>query len=79
VQRRFVTGPRQLGDAEVEDLDAPVVRDEQVFGLDVAVDDRLVVGGREALRDLTREVDRFPRRQRTLVEPSAQRLPLETM
>ena len=36
---RLVARPRELGDAEVEDLDPPVARDEQVVGLQVAMDD----------------------------------------
>ena len=34
---------RQLGQAEVEDLDAAVLRDEEVLGLQVPVDDPLLV------------------------------------
>ena len=48
---------RQLGEAEVEDLDPAVVRDEDVVGLEVAVDDPLVVSGGEAVRDLERVVE----------------------
>jgi len=44
---RLVARSRQLGDAEVENLHAPVARDEQVVGLDVAVNDALVVRGGE--------------------------------
>ena len=35
------------GEAEVGDLDAPVVGEQDVLGLDVAVDDAGVVGGAE--------------------------------
>ena len=38
--------------AEVEDLDSPVRGHEQVLGLQIAVDDALVVRGGEAIRDL---------------------------
>ena len=41
-------GRRQLRQAEVEDLDAPVPRDEEVLGLQVAVDDPLLVRGGQA-------------------------------
>ena len=51
-------GLRQLRQAEVEDLDAAVGGDEEVLGLQVAVDDPLVVRRGEALRDLERVVDR---------------------
>ena len=43
---------RQLGETEVEDLHAPVGRDEDVLRLQVAMDDALLVRGREAARDL---------------------------
>ena len=42
----------QLRQAEVEDLDAAVAGDEDVLGLEVAVDDALLVRGRQPLRDL---------------------------
>src|SRR5262249_41077098 len=61
-----VLGVRELGQTEVEDLDPPVSRDEQVLGLQIAMDDPLLVRGGEALRDLDRVVDGRPRR-----EPSA--------
>ena len=41
-------GRGQLGEAEVEDLDAAVARHEDVLRLQVAVDDPLVVRGRQA-------------------------------
>ena len=40
------------GEAEVEDLDAAVLRQEDVLGLDVAVDDSLLVRGGETVGDL---------------------------
>ena len=39
-------------DAEIEDLGHPVVQDEDVARLDVAMDDALLVGVREAVADL---------------------------
>ena len=42
----------ELGEAEVEDLDAPVRGEEEVLGLEVAVDDALAVCGGEALGGL---------------------------
>ena len=47
--------PRQT---EVEDLGVTVLRQKDVLGLDVAVDDPLLVGGREPLRNLPRDVER---------------------
>ena len=54
----------QLRETEVEDLDAPVLRQEQVLGLQVAVDDPLLVRRGEAPRDLHRVVDRLAHRER---------------
>ena len=39
---------RELREAEVEDLRPIVLREDHVLGLQVAVDDSLLVGGREA-------------------------------
>ena len=50
---------RQLGQAEVEDLDAAVLRDEQVLGFQIPVDDPLFVRRGEAVSDLQRVVDRL--------------------
>ena len=47
MERRLVTR-----EAEVEDLGVAVLREEDVLGLEVAVDDPLLVGGGEALGDL---------------------------
>ena len=63
------TGPRslarQLGEAEVEDLDAAVVGDEQVLGLEVAMDDALARARRRArARSARAIVERLARRQR---------------
>ena len=69
----------ELGQAEVEDLDAPVLRDEEVLGLQVPVDDPLLVRGGEAVRDLHRIVDRLARRKPATREHRAQRLALEQL
>ena len=47
--RRLAHHARQT---EVEDLDAVVVRDQQVLGLQIAMDDAFLVRGSESLRDL---------------------------
>ena len=77
--RGAFVGTRQLREAEVEDLHAPVVGDEQVLGLQVAMDDALVVRGREAVGDLHGVVDGLAHRQRARAEPIAQRLALEQL
>ena len=50
-------GGKQLGKAEVEDLDVPVLRDEDVLGLQVPMDDAFLVRRGKALRDLEGVVD----------------------
>src|SRR6185369_12313449 len=70
---------RQLREAEVQDLDAAVPRDEQVLRLQVAVDDALVVRGGEAVRDLHRVVRRAAGRELAAGERRAQRLSLEQL
>ena len=70
-------GRGQLGEAEVEDLDAAVARHEDVVRLQVAVDDPLVVRGRQPARDLAGVVDGLPMRQRRCADARAERLPIE--
>ena len=70
---------RQLREAEVEDLETAVFGDEQVLGLQVAVDDPLLVRRGEAVRDLQRVVDRLSRRQLPAGERRAQRLAFEQL
>ena len=57
VVRAPASGRRQLRQTEVEDLHPAVGRDEHVLRLQVAVDDALVVRGREAVGDLHGDVD----------------------
>ena len=71
-RRGRAVGRGLLGEAEVQDLETAVRRDEQVLGLEVAVDDPLLVGGGEALRELDRVVDRPPRGERATGEEPAQ-------
>ena len=65
-----------LRQAEVEDLDVAVSRDEEVLGLQVPVDDALLVGGGEAPGDLERVVHGLLLGDRAGVELPAQRLAL---
>ena len=51
-------GREELGEAEVEHLHVPVRREEDVLGLQVAVDESLLVRGAEPARDLHRDLDR---------------------
>jgi hypothetical protein len=67
----------QLGKPEVQDLDYPVPGHEDVAGLEVAVDDPLRVGCCESSCDLCRDLDRLAQGQWPLLQPLAERLPLE--
>ena len=66
-----------LGEAEVEHLEPPVRRDHQVRGLHVAVHDAELVGARETLGRLQRELERLADRDRAVAgEPRRDRLAL---
>ena len=56
-----------------------VLRNEQVLGFQVPMDDALLVGGGEALDHLQRVVDGLPLRDRTRVELAPQRLALQQL
>jgi hypothetical protein len=68
---------RHLRQAEIEDLHAPVTRDEHVIRLEIAMDDVLVVGGGEPARELARVLDGLAPRQRRVPDPLAERLAVE--
>src|SRR5213078_20139 len=63
----------------VEDLDAAVLGDEHVTGLEIAMHDAAVVCGRERLRDLHGVVDRLAYWQRGAAEPVPQRRSVEQL
>ena len=70
---------RQLRQAEVEDLDPPVFRDEEVLGLQIAMHDSLLVCRAEAVGDLKRVVDGLLRREAASCQSRAQRLAFEKL
>ncbi len=72
-------GVRELGQAEIEDLDAPIVCHEQVLGFQIPMDDPFLVRRGQSVRDLERVVDRLPRRELRSGERRAQRLPFEQL
>ena len=72
-------GVRQLREAEVQDLHPAVVGDEDVLGLQVPVDDPLLVRGAEAVDDLERIVDRAARGELASGDDGPQRLPFEQL
>ncbi|HEV8702079.1 MAG TPA: hypothetical protein VGV60_12470 [Candidatus Polarisedimenticolia bacterium] len=76
---RRTLGPRQLRQAEIEDLDPAVARDEQVLRLQVAVDDPLLVSRRQPLGDLPGIVQRLAGGERAAGQPVAQRRPFEQL
>ncbi len=59
----------RLGEAEVEDLDLSVGRELHVGGLEVAVDDPLLVRGLERLGDLPRDGEGLVERERAALQP----------
>ncbi len=69
----------QLGEAEVEDLHAAVPGDEDVLGLEIPVDDPLLVRRREAVGDLQRVVDGLARRQARALQDVPQRFAFEQL
>src|SRR5262249_47311024 len=75
-----VQGFRPLArEAEVQDLDPAIARHENVVGLQVAVDDTSVMGGREAERNLLGAFERAPQRERAPRETRAKRLAVEQL
>jgi hypothetical protein len=75
-QRARLDLPRQ---AEVEDLHAPVGSDEDVLGLQVAMDDALVVSSGEAIGDRSADLQCLSGWQGAAGEPLAQRLAFEQL
>jgi hypothetical protein len=69
----------QLGDPEVENLGRAVPFDDDVFRLEVAMDDPGGMRRRSPLGDLGRDLERSPERQRSAVEELAQRAPLNQL
>ena len=77
--RRRLVGDRP-GQSEVGDLDLPVTTDDDVLGLDVAVDDPRRVGCPERAEDRLEDREGLPRRERRLlVDDVPQRLALDEL
>ena len=67
-----------LRQSEVEDLQASIVGEEQILGLEIAMDDAALVSGGQAFENLARVVDGPERREMPRVfQTVAQRLTLE--
>src|SRR5204863_7048278 len=70
---------REPRDVEVKELNAPVSSHEHVLGLQVTVDDPLLVLCRESVRELNRVVDRLARGQAVARELGSKRLALQEL
>src|SRR5262245_65050844 len=62
----------QLGQTEIENLDAVVFGDEKVFRFEVAMDDAPGVSGRQSAGDLLSVINRLALRYRAFVELRSQ-------
>ena len=69
----------QLGEPEIEDLGVAGAGDEDVLGLEVAVDDVVAVCRRQPVGDLGGVLDRLALRQAAAVDPVAKALALEQL
>ena len=65
---------RLLRQPKIQDLHATVAQDKHVVGLQIAMDDALLVRGRKTFRHLNTKIDRFARRQRALLKTLPQAL-----
>jgi hypothetical protein len=54
----------ELGQAEVENLYVAVASDENIFRLEIAMENAVIVGGGKSANDLQRIVDRLAHGQR---------------
>ena len=66
VPRESIFGFRfgqEFGDAEIENLDPVIARDEDVFRLQIAMDDQLFMGGDQRLGNLPTEFGGLPNRK----------------
>ena len=66
-------------ESEVEDLDVAVLRQENVFGFDVPVDDPLFVSRGEPVGDVAGNVEGPARRHRAVGHRHPERLALEQL
>ena len=77
VRRRL--RPRQFRQSKIENLYPPIVGDEDIFRLQIAMNDPFVVRRRQALRDLRAVVDDSPHRQRRTAQLCPQGLTLQAL
>jgi hypothetical protein len=70
---------RELCQTEVENLDAVIPGDEDVLGLEIAMDDASIVGRGESPRELKRKLDGLASGNRTALHPFPKRLAFEEL
>src|SRR5260370_38527654 len=68
---------KKLGQPKVEDLNAPILGNEDVVGLEVAMDEGMIVSRGKAPRDLDTVLDRLADWQRAAAQALAQGFALE--
>lgn len=67
----------QLGKSEVENFDAAIAQDEDIFRLQVAMHDPAIMGGGQAVRDLRATLDGFALRHRATFQHRPQAFAFE--
>src|SRR5260370_36870148 len=70
---------QRLGETEVEDLDLARWLEDDVCALDIAVDDSVIVGRRNARGDLAGDVEKLPGVERLAAHSLRERFPLAVL
>ena len=70
---------KEFGEAKIENFDGAALGDENVGGLDIAVDDAFFVGGVEGVGELDADVDGARNRQGTERDQFVEGLPFEQL
>jgi hypothetical protein len=70
---RFGERQAQLGETEIQNLEATVVGDEEIGGLQIAMNNRVIVGSDESRDKLKGEIEEFGFREGTGGELGAER------
>jgi hypothetical protein len=70
---------RQLGQPKVEDLELAIPGHEKILGLEIAMDDAVIVGGGKPMSDRDRDLHRFADGQGPRGQALAQCVPFEDL